>query len=55
MMQNILLAGRGGFVSVLFLFKNKKNGVSSKKYKNALRNKILIFYDSLNLNFLKEI
>jgi hypothetical protein len=56
MMRNILPAGRGGFISTVFMLKNNKNGVFSKKYKNALPNKILIlFYGSLNLNFLKEI
>jgi len=36
--------------------KNNKNGLSSKKYKNAIQNKILVlFYGSLNFNFLQEI
>ena len=56
MMRNIVPAGRGGFISTVFLLKNNKNGVSSKKYQNVLRNKILIlFYCCLNLNFFKEI
>jgi hypothetical protein len=51
-----LPAGRRGFILVGFLLKNNKNRVSSKKYKNAVRNKILIlFYGNLYLNFLKEI
>ena len=44
-----------GFVSAVFLLKNNQYGVPSKKYKNIIWNKILIFYGSLNLNFLKEI